>query len=100
MRRARGLPHSVGSAPGNVVKPFYVTFPRSHSSDCRKMAEYMVRHSRVNLSVITFSTQNILELYFGRSKVIFWLIIGVLLIVTVACHFNVLNIFFRDESLS
>ena len=27
---------------------------------------YMVRHSSVSLSVITFSTQNILELYFGR----------------------------------
>ena len=48
----------------------------------------MVRHSSVSLSVITFSTQNILELYFGRRKVIFWLIIGALFIVTVAFHFN------------
>ena len=32
-----------------MVKPFYVTFHRSHSSDCRKMAEYMVRHSSVSL---------------------------------------------------
>ena len=52
------------------------------------MEEYMVRHSSVSLSVITFSTQNILELYFGRWKVIFWLIIGALFIVTVAFHFN------------
>ena len=41
-------------------------FHRSHSSNCRKMAEYMVRHSSVSLSVITFSTQNILYLYFDR----------------------------------
>ena len=52
--------------PGNLVCPTDVIWFRSHSSDCRKMAEYMVRHSSVSLSVITFSTQNILELYFGR----------------------------------
>ena len=71
--------------PGKIsFCPLYPT----HSSDCRKMAEYMVRHSSVSLSVITFSTQNILELYFGRWKVIFWLIIGALFIVTVAFHFK------------
>ena len=48
----------------------------------------MVRHSSASLSVITFSTQNILELYFGRWKVIFWLIIGALFIVTVAFHYK------------
>ena len=74
--------------PGNLVCPTDVIWFRSHSSDCRKMAEYMVRHSSVSLSVITFSTQNILELYFGRWKVIFWLIIGALFIVTVAFRFN------------
>ena len=74
--------------PGNLVCTCDVIWFRSHSSDCRKMAEYMVRHSSVSLSVITFSTQNILELYFGRWKVIFWLIIGALFIVTVAFHFN------------
>ena len=51
----------------------------------------MVRHSSVSLSVITFSTQNILELYFGRWKVIFCLIIGALFIVTVAFHFNAVS---------
>ena len=49
-------------------KTFLRHFPRSHSSDCRKMAEYMVRHSSGSLSVITFSTQNILELYFGGER--------------------------------
>ena len=52
--------------PGNLVCTSDVIWFRSHSSDCRKMAEYMVEHSSVSLSVITFSTQNILELYFGR----------------------------------
>ena len=52
--------------PGNLVCTCDVIWFRSHSSDCRKMAEYVVRHSSVSLSVITFSTQNILELYFGR----------------------------------
>ena len=55
------------------------------------MPEYMVRHSSISLSVTTFSTQNTLELYFDRwkpGKVIFWLIIGGIFIVTVACHFN------------
>ena len=74
--------------PGNLVCTCDVIWFRSHSSDCRNMAEYMVRHSSVSLSVITFSTQNILELYFGRWKVIFWLIIGALFIVTVAFHFK------------
>ena len=74
--------------PGNLVCTCDVILFRSHSSDCRKRAEYMVRHSSVSLSVITFSTQNILELYFGRWKVIFWLIIGALFIVTVAFHFK------------
>ena len=46
----------------------------------------MVRHSSVSLSMITFSTQNILKLYFNRLKVLFWFIIGALFIVTVACH--------------
>ena len=46
-----------------MVRSFYVTFDRSHSSDCRKMAKYMVRHSSVSLLVITLSThKNILEL--------------------------------------
>ena len=43
--------------------------------------------SSVRLSVITFSTQNILELSLAGER-LFWLNIGSLFIVTVACHFN------------
>ena len=54
--------------PGNLVCTYDVIGVRSHSSDYRKMAEYMVRHSSVSLSVISFSTQNILELHFWKVK--------------------------------
>ena len=66
IKQTKPPPPKKKNTPGNLVCTTDVIWFRSHSSDCRKMAEYMVRHSSVSLSVITFSTQNILELYFGR----------------------------------
>ena len=60
-----------------------------------------MRPSSVRLLVITLViTQNILDLYFGRSKVIFWLIIGDLIIVTVAFHFKMKTFLAKQNRLA